>query len=431
MPKFAERLAHAWNAFRGRDRPAEYRNLGVSSYYRPDRVRLTRGNERSIVTAIYNRIAIDVAAVPIRHVRVDENDRFVEVIHSKLQNCFSVEANLDQSGRAFMQDLVMSMFDEGCVAVVPIDTTIDPMKSSSYEIETLRTGKIVQWFPEHVRVSVFNDKRGEKEELTLPKKMVAIIENPLYAIVNEPNSIMQRLVRTLARLDNVDEQISANKLDLIIQLPYAVKSDTRKAEAEKRRAMLEEQLMGSRYGVAYADSTEKITQLNRSLENNFLQQVEYLTNQLYGNLGLTPEVLNGTADENTMRNYYNRTIEPILSAIADEFERKFLTKTARTQGQAIMFTRDPFRLVPMADIASMADVFIRNEILSANEVRGLIGFKPFDDERADMLRNPNMPQPNGMEDADGQMPEENQNGDELPPEDSAEAYPEENDIYQK
>lgn len=431
MPKFAERLAHAWNAFRGRDRPAEYRNLGVSSYYRPDRVRLTRGNERSIVTAIYNRIAIDVAAVPIRHVRVDENDRFVEVIHSKLQNCFSVEANLDQSGRAFMQDLVMSMFDEGCVAVVPIDTTIDPMKSSSYEIETLRTGKIVQWFPEHVRVSVFNDKRGEKEELTLPKKMVAIIENPLYAIVNEPNSIMQRLVRTLARLDNVDEQISANKLDLIIQLPYAVKSDTRKAEAEKRRAMLEEQLMGSRYGVAYADSTEKITQLNRSLENNFLQQVEYLTNQLYGNLGLTPEVLNGTADENTMRNYYNRTIEPILSAIADEFERKFLTKTARTQGQAIMFTRDPFRLVPMADIASMADVFIRNEILSANEVRGLIGFKPFDDERADMLRNPNMPQPNGMEDADGQMPEENQNGDELPPEDSAEAYPEENDIYQQ
>ena len=431
MPKFAERLAHAWNAFRGRDRPAEYRNLGVSSYYRPDRVRLTRGNERSIVTAIYNRIAIDVAAVPIRHVRVDENDRFVEVIHSKLQNCFSVEANLDQSCPAFMQDLVMSMFDEGCVAVVPIDTTIDPMKSSSYEIETLRTGKIVQWFPEHVRVSVFNDKRGEKEELTLPKKMVAIIENPLYAIVNEPNSIMQRLVRTLARLDNVDEQISANKLDLIIQLPYAVKSDTRKAEAEKRRAMLEEQLMGSRYGVAYADSTEKITQLNRSLENNILQQVEYLTNQLYGNLGLTPEVLNGTADENTMRNYYNRTIEPILSAIADEFERKFLTKTARTQGQAIMFTRDPFRLVPMADIASMADVFIRNEILSANEVRGLIGFKPFDDERADMLRNPNMPQPNGVEDADGQMPEENQNGDELPPEDSAEAYPEENDIYQK
>lgn len=423
MPTFGERLSHAWNAFRGRDHPViEYKNLGASSYHRPDRPRLTRGNERSIVTAIYNRIAIDVASVPIRHVRLDENDRFVEVIHSKLHNCLNVEANTDQTGRAFIQDIVMSMFDEGCVAVVPTDTTLDPTRSNSYEIETMRTGRIVQWYPQHVRVSVYNEQRGEKEEITLPKKAVAIIENPLYAIINEPNSTMQRLVRKLALMDIVDEQTSASKLDLIIQLPYELKSDLRRAQAEQRRKDIEEQLTDSKYGIAYTSATEHVTQLNRSLENNLLEQVEYLTNMLYGQLGLTPEILNGTADEMIMRNYNVRTIEPILSAIADEFERKFLTKTARTQGQGIMFTTDPFRLVPMDTIANMADVFIRNEILSANEIRGLVGFKPFEDERADMLRNPNMPQPDGMEDADGTLPPENQNGDLIPPEGEADGY---------
>ena len=424
MPTFTERLAHAWNAFRGRDRPVEYRDLGVSSYRRPDRVRLTRGNERTIVTAIYNRIAIDVASVTMQHVRLDENQRFIEVIPSKLNNCLNVEANTDQTGRAFIQDLVMSMFDEGCVAAVPIDTTLDPTRSNSYEIDTIRTGKITQWYPENVRVELYNEKKGEKEELTLPKKMVAIIENPLYAIINEPNSVMQRLVHKLALLDAVDEQTSSGKLDMIIQLPYVVKSEARKAQAEERRKAIEEQLTSNKYGIAYTDSTEHVTQLNRSLENNLLDQIEYLTNMLYSQLGLTPEVLNGTADERTMLNYNNRTVEPILSAIADEFKRKFLTKTARTQGQSITYTRDPFRLVPMESIAGLADVFIRNEILSANEVRALVGFKPFDDERADMLRNPNMPQPEGYEMADGEYPEENQNGfhGEAPEE---EAYPEE------
>lgn len=397
MPEsFGSRLKHAWNAFTNKDPTEVYRDIGTVSsyYYRPDRPRLTGGNEKTITTAIYNRIAIDIAAVDIKHVRLDENKRYLSEIDSGLNSCLNIEANLDQTGRALIQDIVMSLMDEGCVAVVPVDTTIDPAVSSSYEINTLRVGKIVEWYPKHVKVYLYNDRSGKKEYVTLPKSTVAIIENPLFAVVNEPNSTMKRLVRKLALLDVVDEQSSAGKLDMIIQLPYVIKSESRREQAEKRRKDIENQLAGSKYGIAYTDGTEKITQLNRSLDNNLLKQVEYLTNMLYSQLGITQAVMDGTADEKTMLNYNNRTIEPILSAIVDEFKRKFLTKTARSQGQSIEFFRDPFRLVPVNDIAEIADKFTRNEIMTSNEIRQIVGMKPADDPKADMLVNSNLNQSN-------------------------------------
>ena len=389
---FGSRLKHAWNAFRNRDPTSLYRDYGYSYSYRPDRVRFTRGNERTIITSIYNRIAIDIASVDIKHCRLDENNRFVEEINSGLNSCLNLEANLDQTGRAFKQDIVMSMFDEGCVAIVPTDTTANPKLTSSYDILTMRTGKILEWYPEHVKVRIYNEKKGKKEELILPKSTVGIVENPLYAIINEPNSTMQRLIRKLSLLDITDEQTASGKLDLIIQLPYIIKSEARRQQADQRRKDIEMQLAGSKYGIAYTDGTEKITQLNRSLENNLLKQIESLTNTLYSQLGITQTILDGTADEKTMLNYNNRTIEPIVSAIVDELKRKFLTKTARSQGQSIMFFRDPFKLVPINNIAEIADKFTRNEILTSNEVRQLIGFKPSSDPKADQLINSNIAQ---------------------------------------
>ena len=389
---FGSRLKHAWNAFRNRDPTSLYRDYGYSYSYRPDRVRFTRGNERTIITSIYNRIAIDIASVDIKHCRLDENNRFVEEINSGLNSCLNLEANLDQTGRAFKQDIVMSMFDEGCVAIVPTDTTANPKLTSSYDILTMRTGKILEWYPEHVKVRIYNEKKGKKEELILPKSTVGIVENPLYAIINEPNSTMQRLIRKLSLLDITDEQTASGKLDLIIQLPYIIKSEARRQQADQRRKDIEMQLAGSKYGIAYTDGTEKITQLNRSLENNLLKQIESLTNTLYSQLGITQTILDGTADEKTMLNYNNRTIEPIVSAIVDELKRKFLTKTARSQRQSIMFFRDPFKLVPINNIAEIADKFTRNEILTSNEVRQLIGFKPSSDPKADQLINSNIAQ---------------------------------------
>jgi len=396
MPdSFASRLKHAWNAFTNKDPTIEYQSSGGNvSYYRPDRPRFTRGNERSIVTSVYNRIAMDVAAISINHVRLDENGRFTSVINSSLNDCLTLSANLDQTGRAFIQDVVMSMLDEGCVAIVPVDTSIDPKRSGSYEIESMRTGKIIEWRPNHVKVRVYNDKTGFKEDILLPKSSVAIIENPLFAVMNEPNSTMQRLIRKLNLLDVVDEQTSSGKLDLIIQLPYVIKTEARRQQAEDRRKMIENQLSGSKYGIAYTDGTERITQLNRSVENNLLKQVEYLTNMLYSQLGISQEVMDGTADEKTMLNYNNRTVEPIISAIIDEMKRKFLTKTARSQKQSIMFFRDPFKLVPVENVAEIADKFTRNEIMTSNEFRQVIGMKPSDDPKADELRNANISAPN-------------------------------------
>lgn len=387
---FGSRLKHAWNAFRSRDPTAEFMDTGASYYYRPDRPRFTRGNERSITTSVLNRIALDVSAIDIRHVRLDKNGRFLEEINSGLNNCLTLSANMDQTGRAFKQDIVMSMLDEGCVAIVPTDTTIDPKVTDSYDVETMRVGKIIQWRPRHVQVRLYNEQTGNKEEIWLPKKMVAIVENPLYAVMNEPNSTMQRLVHKLGLLDITDEQTASGKLDLIIQLPYVIKTDARRQQAENRRKDIEMQLAGSKYGIAYTDGTEKITQLNRSLENNLMKQVEYLTNQLYSQLGITQTILDGTADEKTMLNYYSRTIEPIVSAIADEMKRKFLTKTARTQNQSIEFFRNPFKLVPVNDIAEIADKFTRNEIMTSNEIRQIVGMKPSDDPKADELRNSNI-----------------------------------------
>lgn len=387
---FGSRLKHAWNAFRSRDPTAEFRDIGASYYYRPDRPRFTRGNERSITTSVLNRIALDVSAIDIRHVRLDNNGRFLEEINSGLNNCLTLSANMDQTGRAFKQDIVMSMLDEGCVAIVPTDTTTDPKVTDSYDVETMRVGKIIQWRPRHVHVRLYNEQTGNKEEIWLPKKIVAIVENPLYAVMNEPNSTMQRLVHKLGLLDITDEQTASGKLDLIIQLPYVIKTDARRQQAENRRKDIEMQLAGSKYGIAYTDGTEKITQLNRSLENNLMKQVEYLTNQLYSQLGITQTILDGTADEKTMLNYYSRTIEPIVSAIADEMKRKFLTKTARTQNQSIEFFRDPFKLVPVNDIAEIADKFTRNEIMTSNEIRQIVGMKPSDDPKADELRNSNI-----------------------------------------
>ena len=391
---FGSRLKHAWNAFiNNRDPTASYRDIGGGYSYRPDRPRLTRGNERSIVTSVYNRIALDVAAINIQHCKLDENGRFLSTMDSKLNKCLTLEANLDQTGRAFIQDAVMSMLDEGCVAIVPVETTDNPMLTESYDIGSLRTAKVLEWFPRHVRVRLYNERTGQKEDICLPKSMVAIIENPQFAVINEPNSTMQRLIRKLSLLDVTDEQTASGKLDLIIQLPYIIKTDARRQQAEQRRKDIEMQLAGSKYGIAYTDGTEKITQLNRSLENNLMKQVEYLTNLLFSQLGMTQSILDGTADDKTMLNYYARTIEPIIAAIADEMKRKFLSKTARTQGQTIMFFRDPFKLVPVNDIAEIADKFTRNEIMTSNELRQIVGMKPSSDPKADKLINSNLNQP--------------------------------------
>ena len=387
---FFNRLQHGWNAFvNARDPTLEY-STGPGYCYRPDRPRFTRGNERSIVTSVYNRIALDASAISIQHVRLDDNGRFSSVIESGLNNCLTLDANMDQTGRAFIQDVVMSMLDEGCVAIVPVDTTLDPAVTSSFDINTMRVGKIIEWRPKHVKVRIYNEKTAKKEEVILSKKEVAIVENPLYAVMNEPNSTMQRLIHKLSLLDITDEQTASGKLDLIIQLPYVIRTEAKKQQAENRRKDIEMQLAGSKYGIAYADGTEKITQLNRSVENNLMKQIEYLTNNLYGQLGITQTILDGSADDKTMLNYYNRTIEPIVSAIVDEMKRKFLTKTARSQGQSILFFRDPFKLVPVNDIAEIADKFTRNEILTSNEIRQIIGIKPSEDPKADELRNSNI-----------------------------------------
>lgn len=389
-----DRIQHAWNAFLNRDPTAGHYYHGMASYYKPDRNRPMLGNERSIVVSVYNRIALDVAAVDIFHARLDKDGRFTEQINSSFNECLTLNANMDQTGRAFIQDVVMSMMDEGCVAIVPVETTINPNVSGSYDIDSLRVGKIKEWYPEYVRVELYNEKIGRKEDVLLPKKTVAIVENPLYAIMNEPNSTLKRLIRKLNLLDVIDEQSGSGKLDLIIQLPYVIKTPARKEQAEQRRKDIEMQLAGSKYGIAYTDGTEKITQLNRPVENNLMKQIEYLTNMLYGQLGLTPEILNGSADEKTMLNYYNRTVEPIISAIVDEMKRKFLTKTARTQGQTIVFFRNPFKLVPVAELAEISDKLTRNEIASSNEIRQLIGWKPSDEPGADELRNKNLNQNN-------------------------------------
>lgn len=385
-----DRLKHAWNTFKNKDPTQGNWNIGPSYGYRPDRMRYTRGNERSIVTAVYNRIAMDVAAVNLKHIRLDENDRYKETIDSGLNNCLSVEANLDQTGRAFIQDLVASMLDEGCVAAVPTDADDEPEDSGNFKVYTLRTGKILEWYPRHVKVEVYNEQEGQRQQIIIPKSTVPLIENPMYSVMNEPNSIYQRLVRKLTLLDVVDEQISSGKLDLIIQLPYTIKTEARREQAEKRRRDVEKQLSEGKYGIAYTDGTERITQLNRPVENNLMKQIEYLTSMFFSQLGITQSILDGTADEKTMLNYYNRTIEPILSAIADEMKRKFLTPTARSQKQTIAYFRDPFKLVPVNDIAEIADKFTRNEIMTSNEIRQVIGMKPSSDPNADVLRNKNL-----------------------------------------
>ncbi len=389
---FINWLKHSWNAFANRDPTHSYYNIGPSYSYRPDRPRLSRGNERSIATAIYNRIALDVASVTIKHCRTDKDGRYIEDIDSNLNECLTLSANIDQTSRSFMQDVVMSMLDEGCVAIVPVDTVDEPTMTNTFDVQSMRTGKILEWFPKHVLIRAYNDKKGEKEDLLFLKETVAIIENPLYAIINEPNSTMQRLIRKLGLLDVTDEQTASGKLDLIIQLPYLIKTQARRDQANGRRQEIEDQLSGSKYGIAYVDGTEKITQLNRSLENNLLKQIEYLTNMVYSQLGITESILNGTADEKTMLNYNNRTIEPFVSAIVDEMKRKFLSKTARSQFQTIAYFRDPFRLVPVNDIAEIADKFTRNEIMTSNEIRQIVGMKPSKDPKADELVNSNISQ---------------------------------------
>ena len=387
------RLRHAWNAFFNRDPTYNYRDVGMSYSYRPDRPVFTKGNERSIVTSVYNRIAMDASSIVIRHARLDDNGRYLSDIDSGLNDCFSLSANKDQTGRAFIQDVVMSLLDEGCVAIVPIDTTFNPNDTMGFDILSMRTGKILEWYPAHVKVRVYNERTGNKEDIILPKKTVGIVENPLYAVINEPNSTMQRLIRKLSLLDMVDEQSSSGKLNMVIQLPYVVKNQARIEQAEKRRKDIEMQLSQSKYGIAYIDGTEKITQLNKTLENNLLGQIEYLTDMVYSQLGITKEILSGTANEQTMLNYTNQCIEPILSAIVDEMKRKFLSKTARARSQTIMFFRDPFRLVPINNMAELADKLTRNEIMTSNEIRQKIGMPPSDDPKADMLVNSNISQP--------------------------------------
>lgn len=409
MSKFTERLQHAWNAFNNKD-PTPPLNPNVyygGSYINQSRLRLSIGNERSIVNAIFNRIAVDVSAVGFMHVRLDDNNRFSEVISDSLNNCLTLDANIDQTGRAFIQDAVMSMFDEGAVALIPIDTTISPDKSGGYDILSIRTGKIKEWMPKHVKVDVYNDQTGRRQELVLPKKMVAIVENPFYSIMNEPNSTLQRLIRKLNLLDVIDEQSGSGKLDLIIQLPYVIKTEARRQQAENRRKDIEMQLAGSKYGIAYTDGTERITQLNRAVDNNLMKQIEYLTDTLMGQLGITNEILNGTANETTMLNYNNRIVAVICTALVESMRRTFLTKTARTQGQSIEFFQDPFKLVPISTIAEIADKFTRNEILSPNELRGLVGFKPVSDPQADELRNRNLNQAKNQDPPAKVMKEDN------------------------
>lgn len=391
-PTLMDRLKNSWNAFRNRDPTIFYNEPGMSYTYRPDRVRFSRGNERSIVTSVYNKIAMDVASVDIRHCRIDENGRYTEDIDSDFNRCLTLEANIDQSHRAFRQDIVMSMFDEGAVAIVPIEAKGDPTLSTSFDIRSMRVGKILEWFPRSVKVEVYNDRTGKKEKIVMPKKSVGIVENPLYSVINEPNSTMKRLIRKLNILDAIDEQSGSGKLDLIIQLPYAVKGELKEQQANKRRDSIIDQLKGP-YGIAYIDGTEKVTQLNRPVENNLMKQIEYLTNLLYSQIGITPSVMDGTADEKTMLNYNNRTVEPIVSAIVDAMKRSFISRTAMTQGQTIMAFRDPFKLVPIDNIAEIADKFTRNEILTSNEVRQIIGFKPSSDPKADQLINSNIAQP--------------------------------------
>lgn len=409
---FKERLYHAWNVFKGLESKNMY-SEGMSYSYRPDRSRFSGGNEKSIIGSIYNQISVDVSSININHVRVDENDRFIEKIYSGLNEALTVEANIDQTGRALIQDIVISMFDEGAVAVVPVDTTIDPSVSTSYDINTLRTGQILEWFPKDVRVRLYDDRTGKHEEIILPKKTIAIIENPLYAVMNEPNSTLKRLISKLNLLDAIDNQSGSGKLDLIIKLPYLIKSEARKKQAENRRLELEQQLAGSKYGIAYVDGTENVTQLNRPVENNLLGQITYLTSMLHSQLGLTESIFNGTADEKTMLNYYNRTVEPVLSAIVDEMHRKFLTKTARSQKQAIKYFRNPFKLVPIDGIADIADKFSRNEILSSNEVRSIIGMRPSKDPKADELKNKNMPDVNANNKIENKKVEEGNDGEKI------------------
>lgn len=394
MPTLGDRLQHAWNAFRNnRDPTVSYKDAEASSYRRPDRVRFSRGNERSIATSAYTRVSMDAAQIDIRHVRLDENNRYIEDMDSGLNDCLTVEANIDQTGRAFLQDVYMSIFDEGCIAIVPTDTTLDPRQTESYDILAMRTAKIVEWRPQQVKVYVYNDRTGNKEYVWMNKRNVAIIENPMYSIINEPNSTMQRLIRKLNLLDAIDEQSGSGKMDLIIQLPYVVKSEARKEQAEKRRKQIEDQLMNSKYGIAYTDGTERITQLNRPVENNLMKQIEYLTSMLYSQLGITQTILDGTADEKTMLNYYNRTVEPLVAAVVDEMKRKFLSKTARAKKQSIKFFRDPFKLVPVGELAEISDKLTRNEIATSNEMRQAIGWKPSSDPKADELRNSNISQP--------------------------------------
>lgn len=390
--KIGSRLKHAYNAFMNRDPTYPRYDDGPGYSYRPDRPRFTRGNEKTIVTSVFNRIALDVASMTFAHCQLDENGRYLKDINSGLNNCLNLEANIDQTGRAFLQDVVMSALDEGVVAMVPIDTDIDPTNTDSYDIESIRTGKIIEWRAREIKARVYNDRTGQKQDIFCDKRKVGIVENPLYAVVNEPNSIGKRLMRKFALLDVTDEQTASGKLDMIIQLPYAIKSEAREKQAERRRQSIEQQLTGSKYGIAYIDSTEHVTQLNRSLENNLLKQIEYLTNLFFSQLGITQSILDGTADEKTMLNYYNRTVEPFVAAIVDEMKRKFLTKTARTQGKSIKAFRDPFKLVPVNDIAEIADKFTRNEIMTSNEIRQVIGMKPSDDPKADELRNSNISQ---------------------------------------
>ena len=388
------RLKHAWNAFsNNRDPTVTYHDIGPGYSIRPDRPRFSRGNERTIITSILNRIALDAAAIELVHCKLDENNRFVETVNSKLNGCLSLSANIDQTGRAFRHDIYMSLMDEGSIAIVPVETTMNPKVTDSYDITSMRVGKVVEWFPQHVRIQLYNEMTGRKEEITMHKSKVAIVENPLYPVMNEPNSTMQRLIRKLALLDSIDEQSGSGKLDLIIQLPYVIKSDARRQQAEKRRKDIEMQLAGSKYGIAYTDGTEKITQLNRSLENNLLKQIEYLMAQAYSQLGITQSIMEGTADEKTMLNYYDRTVEPMVAAVADAMKRVFLTKTARTQMQSITYFRNPFKLVPVNDLAEIADKFTRNEIMSSNEIRQIVGMKPHDDPKADELRNSNLNHP--------------------------------------
>lgn len=407
MPSLTQRLQNAWNAFRN-PRDPTFANYGLGTYYRPDRHRFSYSNERSIVTTIFNRIAVDCASIDLEHVRIDEDGRYIDTIKSGLNDCLTYSANIDQTGKTFVEDIVQSMFDEGVVAVVPVDTTTNPNTTSSYDILSMRTGKIIEWFPQHVRVRLYNERTGQQEELVLNKATIAIIENPFFSVMNEPNSTLQRLIRKLNLLDYVDEQSSSGKLDLIIQLPYVIKSETRRQQAEARRKDIEMQLAGSKYGIAYTDGTERITQLNRAVENNIWGEVKDLTAMLYNQLGITEAILNGSADEQTMINYYNNTIAPIMTAIADELQRKFITKTARTQGQAIRYFRDAFKLTPVATLAELADKLTRNEIASSNEIRAIIGWKPSDDPKADELVNSNLNQqepsmaPPGME---GETPE--------------------------